>query len=87
MGLDVKVPDFSTLSRCCGRLKVLRQWIPDKTGPVRLVVDSTGLKVSRAGEWQESKHGKRVKRRFWRKPHLGLDLVTGQMAQFKRDPL
>lgn len=79
MKLGLEVPDFSTLSRRAGRLTPLPQARSDKTGPIHLVVDSTGLKVFGAGEWQESKHGKRHKRRSWRKLHLGLDLRTGQI--------
>ncbi|SDR44952.1 Transposase DDE domain-containing protein [Pseudovibrio sp. Tun.PSC04-5.I4] len=30
-----------------------------------------------AGEWQETKHGTKKKRRKWRKLHLGLDLESG----------
>ncbi|WP_229598027.1 IS5 family transposase [Roseibium aggregatum] len=42
-------------------------------------MNSTGLKVFGAGEWQETKHGKASRRRSWRKLHLGLDLETGQI--------
>ncbi len=47
--------------------------------PVRLVVDSTGLKVFGAGEWLENKHKVKAKRKSWRKLHLGLDLVNGEI--------
>jgi hypothetical protein len=46
---------------------------------VHLVVDSTGLKVFGAGEWLEEKHDIRRKRRSWRKLHLGLDLLSGEI--------
>ena len=44
-----------------------------------LVVDSTGLKVFGEGEWLENKHKIKVKRKRWRKLHLGLDLVSGEI--------
>ncbi len=54
MGFDIAVPDFSALSR---RSKGLA--LPSTksraitSGPVHLVVDSTGLKVFGEGEWLE----------------------------------
>jgi hypothetical protein len=45
-----------------------------------LVVDSTGLKLFGEGEWLEKKHKTKRKRRSWRKLHLGLDLVSGQIV-------
>ncbi|SDR48815.1 IS5 family transposase [Pseudovibrio sp. Tun.PSC04-5.I4] len=79
MKLDLPVPDFSTLSRRAGNLQLSN--IKSKIGkePVHLVVDSTGLKIFGAGEWQETKHGTRIKRRSWRKLHLGRDLNTGEI--------
>lgn len=46
---------------------------------MHLVVDSTWLKVFGAGEWLEEKHEARRKRRSWRKLHLGLDLLSGEI--------
>src|SRR5208337_1196520 len=47
-------------------------------GPVTVVIDSTGLKVFGAGEWQMAKHGGRD-RRTWRKLHLAIDPDTGEV--------
>jgi hypothetical protein len=47
---------------------------------IHLVVDSTGLKNFGAGEWLEEKHKTKRKRRCWRKLHLGLDLVSGEIV-------
>lgn len=44
------------------------------------MVDSTGLKVFGEGEWLENKHKIKVKRKRWRKLHLGLDLVSGEIV-------
>jgi hypothetical protein len=43
-------------------------------------VDSTGLKIFGEGEWLEQKHKTKPERRSWRKLHLCLDLVSGQIV-------
>ena len=43
-------------------------------------MDSTGLKIFGEGEWLEQKHKTKRKRRSWRKLHLGLDLVSGEIV-------
>ena len=80
MGLKLDVPDYSTLSRRGGGLKLSGNKRHSKSEPITLVVDSTGVKIFGAGEWQETKHGTRVKRRKWRKLHLGLNLNTGEIV-------
>ncbi len=74
IGLDRKVPDFSTLSR---RQKTLKVNIPYRgsDGPLHLLIDSTGIKVEGEGEWNARKHGG-SKRRVWRKIHIGIDEKT-----------
>lgn len=71
VGLDWSVPGFSTL---CRRQKTLSVAIPYKgsAGPLRLLVDSTGIKAEGEGEWNARKHGG-PKRRVWRKIHIGVD--------------
>ena len=49
LGLDLAIPDHSTLSRRAETLEVARP--PSSAEPVHLLVDSTGLKLSGAGEW------------------------------------
>src|SRR4051812_46290823 len=49
------------------------------TGPMHLLVDSTGLKLYGAGEWLVEKHGTK-RRRSWRKMHLGVDAETGRIV-------
>src|SRR5215216_756668 len=77
LGLDLPIPDHTTLSRRAETLEVPRP----RSGPepVHLLVDSTGLKLCGAGEWLVEKHGTR-KRRSWRKLHLGRDADTGQIV-------
>ncbi len=74
IGLDWVVPNFSTLSR---RQKTLQVNIPYRgsDGPLRLLVDSTGIKVEGEGECNARKHGG-TKRRIWRKIHIGIDEKT-----------
>ncbi len=48
------------------------------TGPVHLVLDSTGLELFGQGEWCAAKHG-RLRRR-WLKLHIGIDASTGEIA-------
>src|SRR3954468_21626073 len=77
LGLDLPVPDHSTLSRRAETLEVLRP----KAGsePVHLLVDSTGLKLCGPGEWLVEKHGSK-RRRGWRKLHLATDADTGRIV-------
>ena len=86
LGLTLRVPDHTTLSRRSATLAV--PWPqPDSAGagagkgaqPLHLLVDSTGLKLCGAGEWLVEKHGTRT-RRSWRKLHLGVDANTGQIV-------
>jgi IS5 family transposase len=70
MGLDLGVPDYSTL---CRRAKALQIDLPKVAdGPLHLVIDSTGLKVYGEGEWKVRQHG-HSKRRTWLKIHLAID--------------
>jgi hypothetical protein len=77
LGLDLAVPDHTTLSRRAATLEVPRSR-SGSSGPVHLLVDSTGLKLGGPGEWLIEKHGTR-RRRAWRKLHLGVDADTGRI--------
>src|SRR3954470_3992982 len=76
LGLELAVPDHTTLSRRAATLEVPRP--RPAGGPVHLLVDSTGLKLTGPGEWLVEKHGTR-RRRAWRKLHLGVDAGTGRI--------
>jgi DDE family transposase len=52
---------------------------PSSAEPVHLLVDSTGLKLSVAGERLVEKHGA-SRRRSWRKLHIGVDADTGRIV-------
>jgi hypothetical protein len=77
LGLDLAVPDHSTLSRRAETLEVPKP-CPSSRGPVHLLVDSTGLRLCGPGEWLIEKHGTRS-RRAWRKLHIGVDAETGHI--------
>ena len=77
LGLDLAVPDHTTLSRRAESLDVVRPRLG--SGPVHLLVDSTGLKLCGSGEWLLEKHGTKT-RRSWRKLHIAVDADTGQIA-------
>src|SRR5277367_1717603 len=70
LGLDLAIPDHSTLSGRAETLAVAGP--PPSAEPVHLLVDSTGLKLSGAGEWLVEKHGT-SRRRSWRKLHIGAE--------------
>jgi hypothetical protein len=76
LGLDLAVPDHSTLSRRAETLQLVRP--APSTEPVHLLVDSTGLRLCGPGEWLVEKHGART-RRSWKKLHLGVDADTGEI--------
>ena len=68
-GLDA--PDHTTLSRRSQGLDVAWQAVP-ASGPLHLIVDSTGLSIGGEGEWAAATHGGRGTR-GWKKLHLGVD--------------
>jgi hypothetical protein len=85
LGLDLPIPDHTTLSRRAATLEVPRPRSgssPDAgrdAEPVHLLVDSTGLKLCGSGEWLVERHGTKT-RRSWRNLHLGVDATTGQIV-------
>ena len=82
LGLSLRVPDHTTLSRRAATLEVPR---PGTAGAgadgesLHLLVDSTGLKLCGKGEWLLEKHGTAT-RRSWRMLHLGVDAETGRIV-------
>ena len=78
LGLDLSVPDHSTLSRR-GRAFAGRQPRAARhDGPVHVILDSTGLQMFGQGEWNAEKHGRTPQR--WRKLHLAVDAQTGEIV-------
>lgn len=69
-GVNVRVPDFTTLSRRGGSIIInLPRQNKEK---VIAILDSTGLKVYGEGEWKVRKHGY-SKHREWMKAHISID--------------
>ena len=71
MRTSLDAPDHTTLSRR-GQLLNVAGHQTLATGPLHLIVDSTGLSVVGEGEWAAAKHGGRGTR-GWKKLHLGVD--------------
>jgi hypothetical protein len=80
LGIAIAVPNFSTLSRRGNGLSLSARPRVDGQAAIHLAVDSTGLKIFGEGDWLEEKHKNRAKRKSWRKLHLGLDLVSGEIV-------
>ena len=83
MGVELAVPDHTTLSRR-GKGLGVRLRSSSSTGPIHLIVDSTGLSIVGEGEWAAAKHGGKG-RRGWRKLHLGVDGAGVIVAQALTD--
>ena len=79
LGLDLAIPDHTTLCRRAETLEVPQPRSRTRAEPVHLLVDSTGLKLCGPGEWLLEKHGTKA-RRSWKKLHLGRDADTGQIV-------
>ena len=77
LGVSLEVPDHTTFSRRSVDLS-LPTALMRNTEPVHVVIDSTGLKVYGAGEWQAERHGERG-RRTWRKLHLAVNSESGSI--------
>jgi hypothetical protein len=77
LGVSLEVPDHTTFSRRSIGLP-LATAPPSTAGPVGVVIDSTGLKIYGAGEWQREKHGQRG-RRTWRKLHWAIHPDNGEI--------
>lgn len=77
MDLDLPVPHPSILSRRAANLSIAlpRQ---NKSEPLHVLVDATGLKVYGEGEWKVRTHGV-GKRRTWRKLHIAMDEATREI--------
>ncbi len=71
LGVSLAVPHHTTFSRRSTGLPLTTSLTPSSE-PVQVVLDSTGLKIYGAGEWQREKHGERG-RRTWRKLHLAVN--------------
>ncbi len=71
MGLDLRSPDHTTLSRRGQHLDLTPRGMSRRAG-LHLIIDSTGLSIVGEGEWAAAKHGGRGTR-GWKKLHVGVD--------------
>ena len=60
LGIELAIPDYSTLSRRQGKLEIVLPVQPSSK-PLHLVADSSGLKVYGEGEWKVRQHGYSLK--------------------------
>lgn len=77
MGVEVAIPDYTSLAKRAAGLDISLD-VSRHSGPIDVVVDSTGLKVFGEGEWKVRTHGK-SKRRTWRKLHLTVNPHTQEI--------
>ena len=73
VGADLDAPDHTTLSRRSQQLAVMLRRIP-ATGPIHLIVDSTGLPIVGQGAWAVATHG------------VVARIVTGPHDAHRQDP-
>jgi uncharacterized protein YggL (DUF469 family) len=78
MEIQIEIPDYTSLAKRAAKLNISLD-VCRRSGPIDVVVDSTGLKVFGEGEWKMRKHGK-TKRRTWRKLHLGVNPDTHEIV-------
>ena len=73
LGLNLPVPDHTTISRRAKKLGKVAFAAAKRSGPIHLLIDSTGLKIH-VGHLR-----KPPKQRAWRKLHLAVDLKSGEI--------
>ena len=71
MGLDLRSPDHTTLSRRGQHLDLRLRGVPRRAG-LHFIIDSTGLSIAGACEWATAKHGGRGTR-GWKTLPGGVD--------------
>ena len=81
MQLNLKCPDYTTMSRRAKDLNVAIQRLPTQGGIV-IAADSTGVKVYGEGEWKVRQHGA-SKRRTWLKLHMAVNVQNLQVESFE----
>ena len=74
LGIDLPIPDHTTLSRRLKKLSDIRFRRLPTDRPIHVLIDSTGLRIH-VGHLQ-----KPPKNRAWRKLHLAVDADTGEIV-------
>jgi hypothetical protein len=76
VGIDIDVPDYSTLSIKLRDMKIGLPLVCKDSGSGYVAsIDSTGVKIHGQGEWNRKKHSQKD-RREWVKVHLIVDNDT-----------
>ena len=81
MGIDLPVPDHTTLSHRGSKLQLTLPSVSTER-PVEIMVDSTGLRLVEPRKKRRGRKGAACpgKRRRWLKPHLAFEAVTGYVV-------
>jgi len=74
MGINIDLPDYTTLCRRGKKLSV-QIGLKPKGKVIHLALDTTGLKVYGEGEWKVKQHGI-GRKRTWLKVHFAVDIET-----------
>jgi hypothetical protein len=77
MEVEVSIPDYTSLAKRAATSPISLD-VSKHSGPIDVVIDSTGLKVFGEGEWKVRTHGA-SKRRTWRKLHLTVNPQTQEI--------
>lgn len=87
MRLNLPVPDYTTVSRRAGSLKISvrnKQLINQSKEAIVVAIDSTGLSVYSSSEWGRLKHKNKVPGyEKWRKLHVAINVETGEILEGK----
>jgi len=70
--LKLEAPNYSTLSRRAGKLKICLSTVNIQE-PLHVLIDSTGIKIYGESEWKSVKHGT-YRYQVWRKLHIMMDV-------------
>jgi hypothetical protein len=73
VGLAIRCPDYSTLSKRGKELSIKLGMISTDKEFNYVSMDSSGIQTYTGNEWLENKHGKRYNRRTWKKIHIVLN--------------
>ena len=88
-GLEIKCPDYTTLSRR-GKALNLESLLDGLNREFEHVsIDSTGVQTYTGNEWLENKHGYQYIRRIWKKLHIVVDdngeIIANSTTDHKKD--
>lgn len=79
MQANIAIPDFTSLQKRAAKLNIASRVDAAASGPLNVLVDSSGVKVYGAGEWR-TRFKQLERRREWRKLHLAIDAQTQEIV-------